>query len=756
MAVVSDELGKRLVRALINAGDLTKLVSSGIDPKDIFGDAASTMTWVIKFFEDNKIWPTCKQVEENTGVTLTDPPDDLPYVCDLIRKRTLGKKLEVDLKSAIAQLSARDPDEALKVITEAAIKHKAASAAPQIRTIRTGGPTRYSEYQELQSIGGGRGVRTPWRNLNRSINMWANGQLHVIVARQNTGKAQPVGAKILGMNGWREIGKAKVGDLVATVTGEFTTVTGVFPQGSKKVVDVVFSDGTVTRCCEDHLWEVRSTSQKHGKILTAAQIRESNRLERPYRIPMSKPVQHPERRLEIDPYLMGMYLGDGGSRGHSCSFTNEDAELVESFNRLLAPLWCELSKRPRGEIEFDVVGTVRHQNRFKTILREFKLCDVLSTKKWIPKDYLYASVEQRIAVLQGILDTDGSVDRSGGIDLGLSSEKLLDDVRELVTSLGGTASKAYRKDTNSWRSWIVLPKSIQPFRLKKKLDAYLEADKKRLPYRAVVEVRDAGQEECVCIAVKHPSHLYLTEQHVVTHNSWACCILADDALRKGFKVLVITMEMSTQRIERRIDSLRYKIPFGDIRDAQIDLLREIRWKQNLIDDQTGRGDILIADKRLIRYVSDVTALVLEHKPDLVVIDGGYRFASRGSNGDWESAKQIVAELQTTAESTDVPWVVTTQQGDVAAKSRMESQDRALKVKYAKEWVINPDVVIEMYADEDMRMIRQMEWKILKERDSKGESRSSDFRTHWDLDEMNFEELVSGEDEDTSTSSGVTY
>ena len=190
---------------------------------------------------------------------------------------------------------------------------------------------------------------------------------------------------------------------------------------------------------------------------------------------------------------------------------------------------------------------------------------------------------------------------------------------------------------------------------------------------------------------------------------------------------------------------------------EIDLIREQRWRDSLTKEVAGRGDILVADKKLVRYVSDVTSLVLEHKPGLVVIDGGYRFLSKKRGDDWESSKQIIGELQTTAETTGIPWIVTTQQGDVTKQTRMDNQERALKVKYAKEWTINPDVVIEMFQDEDMRLLSQMEWKLLKERESKGEpGKASDFRTVWDLTRMNFEEMLSADDFADSSSMTVTY
>lgn len=246
-----------------------------------------------------------------------------------------------------------------------------------------------------------------------------------------------------------------------------------------------------------------------------------------------------------------------------------------------------------------------------------------------------------------------------------------------------------------------------------------------------------------------------------TGKTWSCCLFSNHALSLGYKVLFVSMEMSTVRIERRVDAMHYKIPFGDLRDTEVELFQELDWQKRLDENsKSEKGDIIFADKQLVRYVSDVNALVLEHKPDLVVIDGGYRFESRKGSGDWESAKQIVADLQTTAENTAIPWIVTTQQGETPPKqSKLDSQERAFKVKYAKEWVINPDIVIEMYCNADLRLLKSMEWILLKDRDAKDDQRREPFQTHWDLTNMVFDEMFEESADDTGSvniAAPITY
>ena len=154
-----------------------------------------------------------------------------------------------------------------------------------------------------------------------------------------------------------------------------------------------------------------------------------------------------------------------------------------------------------------------------------------------------------------------------------------------------------------------------------------------------------------------------------TGKTWMSCIIADHALSLGKKVLFVTMEMSGPRIMRRLDAIRYKLPFGDLRDGELELFTVDRWKAEAAAG--GRGDILVADKKMVQKVGDIVSLVNEHRPDFVVVDGGYRLEGKG-RGSWDKVVDVVNGLQIAAEITDIPWLVTSQLGD-ASESGKESK-----------------------------------------------------------------------------------
>ena len=409
-----DSLGLRLVQSLLHEKDLVKFTESGLTKYDLFGDAREGFEWVEGYVHSTREWPTPRMLEENTGITLKGELDSFSYICDSVRKRSLGKSLEVGLRSVIDLLEERHPDEALSKLKDLAYKPELDRGKVTVSSYRKSAKDRFKTYMELKDKDGFSGILTPWDTLNLGIQGWVNGTLNVLIAMQSSGK------------------------------------------------------------------------------------------------------------------------------------------------------------------------------------------------------------------------------------------------------------------------------------------------------------------------------------------TWLLCVIANRCLQLGEKVLFVTMEMNIPRMQRRIDALRYKIPFGKLRDIKLDDERYL--EKRLRDDEEGEGDIVFADKKLVRHVSDVSALVSEYSPTIVIIDGGYRFQGSGK-GDWEQTKRVVADLQLAAEITDIPWIVSTQYGDSQETGKERKRGPKLHswgVRYGKEWVINPDTVIGLYQNEDLRIMNMNEIHILKMRDAAG-GNLQEFRINWDQTTMDFSEIVREEE-----------
>jgi phosphate starvation-inducible protein PhoH and related proteins len=379
--------------------------------------------------------------------------------------------------------------------------------------------------------------------------LMAAGTIEVAPLAYMRGRAQPVFTPVLTPDGWQPIGDLQVGDLVIGSDGEPTPVLGVYPQGEKEIYRVTAQDGASTLCCGEHLWTVRTASDKRrGKpwrVLETQEMIGDLRAAhaRRYELPLlTAPVRFPEREVPMDPYALGLLLGDGCLTGTTTpSFAAADPQLAAALQEALPGVRV----RHKGGVDY-VLNRVTEPGQVTTIAnpvtsiaRELDLCGARSATKFVPDDYLYNSAEVRLAVLQGLLDTDGGpvtqTDRTCRIQFTTTSILLRDDVITLVRSLGGVAytrrrlaegrrpgrasgrDVGYRRDAHVVD--IRLPDGIEPFRLARKREKYHVAGGGGRPMRFIDSIELAGREECVCIQVAAEDSLYVTQDHLLTHNT---------------------------------------------------------------------------------------------------------------------------------------------------------------------------------------------------------------------------------------------
>ena len=324
------------------------------------------------------------------------------------------------------------------------------------------------------------------------------------------GRAQPVDTPVLTPSGFLPIGSLQVGDLVVGSNGFPTPVLGVFPQGEKPVYRVSTQDGASTLACGEHLWRVATPSDKRrntGRVLQTDEMVGRLRIQhnRLYELPVVAPVEFEPQPVPIDPYALGLLLGDGCITTR----TTSTPELVAAGATV-----------GRRGATADPAGA----------LRELALARTSPATTFVPEQYLLNASGTRLAVLQGLLDTDGSLRanrRVGTIEYSTRSPRLRDDVLFLVRSLGGVASLDMRAD--SYRLDIRLPAGIRPFRMQRKAERYAEVGGGR-PTRFIDSIEPAGSAECVCISVGAPDSLYVTTDFLVTHNTLnSSFIILDEA-----------------------------------------------------------------------------------------------------------------------------------------------------------------------------------------------------------------------------------
>jgi phosphate starvation-inducible PhoH-like protein len=375
------------------------------------------------------------------------------------------------------------------------------------------------------------------------------GTIEVAPLAYMRGRAQPVFTNVLTPEGFRPIGSLRVGDLVIGSNGEPTPVLGVFPQGVKDVYRVTAQDGASTLACGDHLWTVRTRSDrrrdKPWRVLQTKEMIGNLRAAhaRRYELPLlSAPTCHPEREVPMDPYALGLLLGDGCLTGSTTpSFATDDPELAVALQSALpgvAVNWKDRVNYTLNRVKSpgDVVTL---ENPVTGALRALSLLGTRSHTKFIPEVYLANTAEVRLAVLQGLLDSDGGPVTQAGrtcrIQYGTTSTQLRNDVVRLVRSLGGVAytrtrvaegrkpgfangrAVGYTHDAHIVD--IRLPEGVEPFRLARKREKYLAAGGGGRPMRFIDSIEPAGRTEAVCIQVAAADSLYVTEDYLLTHNT---------------------------------------------------------------------------------------------------------------------------------------------------------------------------------------------------------------------------------------------
>lgn len=341
--------------------------------------------------------------------------------------------------------------------------------------------------------------------------------------RTGGGKALDVREPVATPYGWAEIGSLQPGDAVLGASGTACQVLGVHPQGRKALYRVTFSDGSHSDCTADHLWTFRNL---HGRVVTrklsawqAVPLRAGpdNRLQ--WWLPRHGAAQFATPAvLPVDPYTLGALLGDGGLTGRYPKFTSMDQDIVDAL--VLPPGVVPRIEKCQGSglaTGYSLTGRKGHTNPLTTTLRALGVMGLRSEHKHIPAQYKYAFTHDRIALLQGLFDTDGARHR-GAVDFSSASLQLALDVQEIVEGLGGTATLSHAPTTHldRHRLYARLPSEMPLFRCARKRGAAPAKE----PHRAVVGIEALGRtEEAVCIQVDAPDQLFRTRRHVVTHNT---------------------------------------------------------------------------------------------------------------------------------------------------------------------------------------------------------------------------------------------
>lgn len=365
--------------------------------------------------------------------------------------------------------------------------------------------------------------------------------------------------------GWSSIGDLSVGDELFTERGDTCRVLALHPVDPSPVAyRLTFDDGTTIEACADHRWitftaaELRALTQRSvvfsaavsernrtapppakaapaGTVRTTRQIAETLtvRGRRNHAIPVAAALQLPEASLPLDPYLLGVWLGDGNTRGGR--ITSADPEVFAAFEATGFMLGVEEKNGNSGRAR--TRGVLGLQAKLRGL-------GVLGNKH-VPASYLRASAAQRLALLQGLLDTDGTVTESGSVEFTTTKWRLARAAHELIVSLGWKAriveGRATLNGLDCGPKWDVKwTPSEFVFRLPRKRSRQRLASRRTTQFRYIVACDPVPGTPMRCITVDNPTGLFLASRSMVpTHNTdWLLAIPYRWCHVRGFRGII--------------------------------------------------------------------------------------------------------------------------------------------------------------------------------------------------------------------------
>lgn len=478
-----------------------------------------------------------------------------PYYAAEVRAESQRRRLGA-AATALHQLAVSNlpldqlGDQARRVVDEAT-EERAAHKLVRIGDV-------LPEVVQIADHGQTRGVPTGFSDIDRLITGLTPGRVVIVGARPGVGKALSLDTPLPTPTGWTTMGEVSIGQQLIGADGHPCLVTNATAvMSGHPCYMMTFDDDTTVIADANHQWMTTTRASRrsggNSAIRTTQEIADTIRVGSDNRtnhaVELAQPIELPEVDLPIDPYVFGVWLGDGTSNG--AQVTTPDLEVVSEIRKagypcrkLLAKFLWSLSP-----------GYVAEKGEFLESLRELGVWK----NKHIPSAYLRASRDQRFALLQGLMDSDGTVGTAHRCSFDVTSEPLAIGFADLIASLGikFTYKKKIVKGSRMSRSVcyrIGFTTTDPVFRLSRKAARLPDSTRSTTQQRMVVNVEPIESVPVRCVEVDSADHMYLaTLSMIPTHNSlFGTNVALNIAVRDNLPTFISSMEMSRQEVTQRI------------------------------------------------------------------------------------------------------------------------------------------------------------------------------------------------------------
>lgn len=357
----------------------------------------------------------------------------------------------------------------------------------------------------------------------------------IIVSRtQGSGKGQPLTSKVLTPTGFKTLAELNDGDLVVSPVDSKAYPISIHNRGKRHVNKITMSNGAVTYCDDFHIWQARTVGEqsrhKNFHEMTIESIK-SRPLKKHYItkcgsydakqifIPITCPVDGSTRLPGA--YAIGLFIGDGCCS--NCSIFIDEEDVLKRFTESLAEIGYTVSGNRGGDKNVYTIIMTTASVKFTDFLVNIGIKG-RSYEKRLPNDFLQLCLEDKQSLFEGLIDSDGCMTGSNNIDWSTSSEQLYDDMYDLASSIGLVVRYGTTKEAPKYQYGTGRPSYRYFMQYKEGLNLSAKHMSKitKVQHKAFIafdSIEDAGEQDCCCIYVNSPDHLYITDDWIVTHNT---------------------------------------------------------------------------------------------------------------------------------------------------------------------------------------------------------------------------------------------
>lgn len=670
--------GLRLLSAILAESSLATFTR--LDPEIFNPDERPVYDFINEHRRAHRTLPQQATVSEEIGTRFPRAPEPLSYYIEQVYERHEYNQIHARWGQMREAMTTRN----MEVVRENVRAMSAATRAGgmrqgrEIMDLQQASQLVVNRLRDTRGMGGITGVETNWPRFDMETGGFQDADLISFIGRPGMGKCMHPDTPVIRFDGRiTAIKNLKPGDLLMGPDSQPRTVLST-TTGREEMFKVIPTRGDTWECNRSHILVLRcnkALDHKHTKGSTHLYSVDEflslpSRVQRALRL-IRTGVEFPAAPVEVTPYYLGVWLGDGSIANGRITTPDPEvrAAILDEAERFGMRV-MQHETRPGFCPQYALVNG---RGRDHVVMDFFRADCIKRGEKRIPVAYLHNSRENRLALLAGLVDTDGHLHEGGYLyEIVTKFEGLRDDILYLARSLGLGADCAVKMVNGTQYQRITITGHIDmiPTRVPRK-----RAQPNRMKKDALLpgfRLESQGEGDYFGITLDR-DHLYLLGDFTITHNTYVMMKMAHQAHLAGHNVLAVTTEMGIEQFTRRHTSIALGINPTLLKRNMISTYMERRISA-LYSGMAGTDRFRIFSVGMNSKVNAIESFCQEFGPSIVFIDGAYLLrptdAPKNANRI-ERITGVMDELKGLTLEANVPFVITSQFNRQAGKGGKE-------------------------------------------------------------------------------------